>query len=96
MTTLTKPDVEIPYEAEFEQLIAKDYARLAEQGHTYLDYTGGNLYAQSQLTKHHEMLSQHVFGNPHSTNPTSMVHHRWWHRSDLYRDGLSLHPSACI
>ena len=39
-----------------------DYARLDRLGHTYLDYTGGGLYAESQLAKHHEWLSDHVLG----------------------------------
>ncbi len=50
----------------------KDYCILDEQKHIYLDYTGGGLYASSQLKKHHELLSTHVFGNPHSYNPTSL------------------------
>jgi hypothetical protein len=47
---------------------ATDYARLDEQGHTYLDYTGGGLYAESQLRQHQELLIGAVFGNPHSHN----------------------------
>ncbi len=54
-----------------DELRAKEYARLDEQHHVYLDYTGGGLYSDSQLGRHFELLSQHVFGNPHSTNPTS-------------------------
>ncbi len=50
-----------------------DYARLDSGNHLYLDYTGGNLYAQSQIDKHFENLKQHVFGNPHSTNPSSQL-----------------------
>ena len=49
----------------------KEYARLDEQGQVYLDYTGGGLYAASQIQKHMELLAQGVFGNPHSSNPTS-------------------------
>lgn len=30
-------------------LRARDYSRLDDLGHVYLDYTGGGLYAQSQL-----------------------------------------------
>ncbi len=41
------------------------------EGHVYLDYTGGNLPAASQLDKHYTLLRQHTLGNPHSTNPTS-------------------------
>src|SRR6202043_3856126 len=37
----------------------------------YLDYTGGSLYAESQLQKHFDLLRSGVLGNPHSANPTS-------------------------
>lgn len=50
---------------------AKEYARLDDLGHVYLDYTGGGLYADSQLREHFELLRHNVFGNPHSLNPTS-------------------------
>ncbi len=52
-------------------LRAREYARLDEQNQIYLDYTGGGLYAESQLRKHGELLRRGVFGNPHSGNPTS-------------------------
>ena len=48
-----------------------EYARLDAQGHTYLDYTGGALYAESQVREHLELLQRAVFGNPHSGNPAS-------------------------
>ena len=38
-----------------------------------LDYTGGGLYAQSQLDAHMAQLAANVYGNPHSSNPTSMA-----------------------
>lgn len=50
-----------------------DYARLDAGGHVYLDYTGGGLYADSQIRKHHQLLRENVFGNPHSFNPTSLA-----------------------
>jgi selenocysteine lyase/cysteine desulfurase len=56
-----------------DRLRASEYARLDIGGHVYLDYTGGGLYAESQLRRHHRMLSEHVFGNPHSSNPTSQA-----------------------
>ena len=56
-----------------DELRAQDYARLDEQGHIYLDYTGGGLYAESQLRQHMSLLSNGVFGNPHSANPTSLA-----------------------
>jgi len=57
----------------FDRLRATEYARLDAAGQTYLDYTGGSLYAESQTRRHIEMLAQGVFGNPHSNNPTSLA-----------------------
>ncbi|GAB4454225.1 MAG: aminotransferase class V-fold PLP-dependent enzyme [Anaerolineales bacterium] len=56
-----------------DDLRAVEYARLDLGGHIYLDYTGGGLYAESQLRRHHRLLAEHVFGNPHSGNPTSQA-----------------------
>jgi len=64
---------------KFEQTSAIDtlreneYSVLDHSNSIYLDYTGGGLYAESQLIAHHDLLSRNVFGNPHSYNPTS--HH---------------------
>lgn len=58
--------------SHLDDLRATEYERLDRLGHVYLDYTGGGLYAESQIQAHMEMLRNHVFGNPHSTNPTSM------------------------
>lgn len=54
-----------------DELRAREYGRLDEQEHLYLDYTGGGLYADSQIREHLDLLCSRVFGNPHSTNPTS-------------------------
>jgi molybdenum cofactor sulfurtransferase len=54
-----------------DDLRASDYARLDAAGQVYLDYTGGGLYASSQLREHFALLDTGVFGNPHSANPTS-------------------------
>ena len=35
--------------AAVDELRARDYARLDRLGHVYLDYTGGGLYAESQV-----------------------------------------------
>ena len=56
-----------------DDLRATEYARLDTGGHIYLDYTGGGLYAESQLRRHTRLLAEHVFGNPHSSNPTSQA-----------------------
>ncbi len=50
-----------------------DYSNLDRQGHVYLDFTGAGLYAQSQVKQHHQLLQENVFGNPHSSNPTSLA-----------------------
>ncbi len=54
-----------------DTLRATDYARLDDQQHIYLDYTGGSLYAESQLREHMTLLQKGIFGNPHSSNPSS-------------------------
>jgi selenocysteine lyase/cysteine desulfurase len=59
--------------AAIDELRATDYARLDALGQTYLDYTGGGLYAESQLRRHHELLAGRVLGNPHSQSPTSLA-----------------------
>ena len=59
--------------AAVDELRAADFARLDRLGQTYLDYTGGGLYAESQVRRHHELLSARVLGNPHSLSPTSIA-----------------------
>jgi molybdenum cofactor sulfurtransferase len=56
----------------FAALRAREYARLDRGGQVYLDYTGGGVYAESQLRQHKALLERGVFGNPHSLNPTSL------------------------
>jgi molybdenum cofactor sulfurtransferase len=59
--------------SKLDELRATEYSRLDRQGHVYLDYTGGGLYADSQLREHMALLADGVFGNPHSKNLTSMA-----------------------
>ena len=59
-----------------DELRATEYARLDRLGHVYLDYTGGGLYADAQIRAHTNLLFDNVFGNPHSTNPTSLANTR--------------------
>lgn len=56
-----------------DELRLSEYDRLDREHHVYLDYTGGGLYASSQLEAHRELLGRQVFGNPHSNNPTSLA-----------------------
>ena len=58
---------------DLDELRDRDYARLDRSGQVYLDYTGGGLYADSQMRLHQQVLAEHVFGNPHSSNPTSQA-----------------------
>jgi len=58
---------------DIDSLRASEYSRLDRLGHVYLDYTGGGLYAESQVRAHGELLTSGVFGNPHSHNPTSLA-----------------------
>ena len=67
----TEALVQIKHESYFNELFNKEFSRLGKQKHVYLDYTGGGLYATTQLRKHHEMLESLVLGNPHSSNPSS-------------------------
>jgi molybdenum cofactor sulfurtransferase len=54
-----------------DDLRRSEFSRLDAERHVYLDYTGGSLYAASQLSEHAAMLDRHVFGNPHSASPCS-------------------------
>jgi molybdenum cofactor sulfurtransferase len=58
---------------KIDDLRAMDYARLDRTGQIYLDYTGGGLYAESQIKAHQKLLLENVYGNPHSSNPTSIT-----------------------
>ena len=51
---------------------SEEYDRLDKAGEVYLDYTGGSLYAQSQIDAHVSLLKNAVLGNPHSDNPSSL------------------------
>ena len=57
--------------ALLDDLRTSEYGRLDACGDVYLDYTGGSLYAESQLAEHMRVMRDTVFGNPHSVNPTS-------------------------
>lgn len=57
--------------AVLDELRAREFGRLDEHGHVYLDFTGAGLYAASHVREHAALLEKSVFGNPHSANPTS-------------------------
>ncbi len=49
----------------------RDFQRLGLQNHVYLDYTGGCLYPDSLVESHQARLVTGIYGNPHSSNPSS-------------------------
>ncbi len=59
--------------AHLDELRQREYGRLDRTGNIYLDYTGGGLYGASQIATHGAWLLENVLGNPHSSNPTSML-----------------------
>ncbi len=69
---------------KLDALRATEYTRLDREDHVYLDYTGGGLYAESQLREHMNFLSNNVFGNPHSKNLTSMAMTEWVEQARSY------------
>ncbi|MEQ1912385.1 MAG: aminotransferase class V-fold PLP-dependent enzyme, partial [Vicinamibacterales bacterium] len=54
-----------------DELRRTEYGRLDAHGHAYLDYTGGGLYADSQIRAHGALLTSCTLGNPHSASPSS-------------------------
>ena len=90
-----------------DRLRASEYGRLDAQRHVYLDYTGAGLYALSQVREHAELLTQGVFGNPHSASPsssntTSLVEQarravlRWFNGMDDYTAIFTHNATAAI
>src|SRR6202166_3476096 len=57
--------------SSLDALRASGYSRLDAIQHAYLDYTGGGLYAESQISEHVRLLARQVFGNPHSASLAS-------------------------
>ncbi len=57
--------------AALDAFRAREFRRVDEGHHVYLDYTGGSLYAESQVRRHLELLLHDVLGNPHSSSPAS-------------------------
>jgi len=73
MNAFRKSSPDFAATAILDDLREKEYGRLDRTGQVYLDYTGGGLYAESQVRQHTDMLTANVYGNPHSNNPTSLA-----------------------
>ncbi len=81
----------------FENLRRKEFARLDQQGHVYLDYTGGNLYPESLVDMHQLFLKEFVLGNPHSTNPASQLSEKFVTEARLrVLDFFNAHEYYCV
>ena len=59
--------------ASLDELRERDFARLDANGSVYLDFTGGGLYGASLIEQHSRELINGLYGNPHSTNPSSQA-----------------------
>ena len=55
----------------FEDLRAREFARLDRAGIAYLDFAASGLHAASQAIAYAELLAEGVFGNPHSEHQPS-------------------------
>ena len=54
-------------------LRSREFSRLDETDHAYLDYTGAALYPMSLVDAHAAMLRDAVLGNPHSESQASLA-----------------------
>src|ERR1035438_4162691 len=89
------PDYEAT--AALDELRRTDFARLDHGGHVYLDYTGGGLYADSQLREHLRLLETGLYGNPHSVNPTSAASTALVERARSYvLEYFNASPEECV
>ncbi len=90
-----------------DHLRSTEYARLDIGGQAYLDYTGGGMYADSQIREHAAVLSGQVLGNPHSVSlsssaSTSLVEHarravlEYFNASDDYTAIFTLNASGAL
>ena len=71
MTSILSLFPEYALTGKLDELRAREYGYLDEQGHIYAAYTGAGLPARRQYQAHKLRLEGATFGNPHSTNPTS-------------------------
>ena len=55
------------------ELRSREFSRLDETDHAYLDYTGAALYPMGLVEAHTAMLRDAVLGNPHSESQASLA-----------------------
>ncbi len=66
-TDLLDPD------GSLDDLRRREYGRLDATATVYLDYTGGGLASDSQISAHADYLRHCVLGNPHSASRPSIA-----------------------
>lgn len=68
---ITAGSYDIMLRMNWSDLQQREFKRLIDQQHIYVDYTGGGQCPASVMNRYHKLLLNTVFGNPHSNNPTS-------------------------
>ncbi len=61
------------YSPRFAELRRTEYFRLDNLEQVYLDYAGANLYPQTLIDAHYNILSEGVLGNPRVYSPTASM-----------------------
>ncbi len=67
--TENDPKIYSPY---FSEIRKSEYFRLDNLDQVYLDYVGSNLYPQTLVDSHYNMLSEGVYGNPKADSPSAL------------------------
>lgn len=68
-----KTSTGMPHYLDFGQIRRSEFSRLDESGNVYLDFTGSALYPRALIDRQDKLLRNNVLGNPHSSNPASVV-----------------------
>ncbi len=87
----------IRLESFFNKVREKEYPALNKSGHVYLDYTGGNIHPACLLEMHQKFLQNAVYGNPHSTNPSSQLSEKFINEArQSVLDFFNAHDYHCV
>ncbi|KAG1671558.1 hypothetical protein FOA52_011280 [Chlamydomonas sp. UWO 241] len=70
-TFLRQYGAQYGYDNRIDELYPAEVGVRMGPNEHYLDYTGSSVYMKSQLAAVFDDLQSHVFGNPHSANPSS-------------------------
>jgi len=64
------PNGEYGYDGRIDEIVAKELDRFS--GNIYCDYTGAGVYQKRQLDEINKDLSNNMYGNAHSRNPSAL------------------------